>query len=91
MPKNQDKEWLAVDLSQSQYKGKIYMTWTEFDDYGSSNPNDSSRIRFSKSTDQGETWSDAITISDRSGNCIDDDNTTEGDVGTKVVVTLKKD
>jgi hypothetical protein len=58
------------------------MTWTEFDDYGSSNPNDSSRIRFSKSTDQGETWSDAITISDRSGNCIDDDNTTEGAVPT---------
>jgi hypothetical protein len=81
-PKNQDKEWLAVDLSQSQYKGNIYMTWTEFDDYGSSNPNDSSRIRFSKSTDQGETWSDAITISDRSGNCIDDDNTTEGAVPT---------
>lgn len=79
-PKNQDKEWLAVDLSQSQYKGNIYMTWTEFDDYGSSNPNDSSRIRFSKSTDQGETWSDAITISDRSGNCIDSDNTTEGAV-----------
>ncbi len=79
-PKNQDKEWLAVDLSQSQYKGNIYMTWTEFDDYGSSNPNDSSRIRFSKSTDQGETWSEAITISDRSGNCIDSDNTTEGAV-----------
>ena len=72
-PKNQDKEWLAVDLTQSQYKGNIYMTWTEFDDYGSSNPNDSSRIKFSKSTDQGETWSDAITISDRSGNCIDSD------------------
>jgi len=79
-PKNQDKEWLAVDLTQSQYKGNIYMTWTEFDDYGSSNPNDSSRIKFSKSTDQGETWSNAITISDRSGNCIDSDNTTEGAV-----------
>ena len=79
-PKNQDKEWLAVDLTQSQYKGNLYVTWTEFDDYGSSNPNDSSRIKFSKSTDQGETWSSAITISDRSGNCIDSDNTTEGAV-----------
>jgi flagellar hook assembly protein FlgD len=79
-PKNQDKEWLAVDLTQSQYKGNIYMTWTEFDDYGSSNPNDSSRIKFSKSTDQGETWSNSLTISDRSGNCIDSDNTTEGAV-----------
>jgi len=63
-PKNQDKEWLAVDFSQSVYKGNIYLTWTEFDDYGSSNPNDSSRIKFSKSTDQGDTWSSAITISD---------------------------
>ncbi|MBT8378969.1 MAG: T9SS type A sorting domain-containing protein, partial [Ignavibacteria bacterium] len=37
-------------------------------------------IRFSKSTNEGETWSDAITISDISGNCIDDDLTTEGAV-----------
>ncbi|MFC2094758.1 T9SS type A sorting domain-containing protein [Bacteroidota bacterium] len=79
-PKNQDKEWLIVDLTQSQFKGNVYMTWTEFDDYGSSNPNDSSRIKFSKTIDQGETWSGAITISDVSGNCIDDDYTTEGAV-----------
>jgi hypothetical protein len=79
-PKAQDKEWLTVDLTQSAYRGHIYMTWTEFDDYGSSNPADSSRIRFSKSTDQGLTWSEAIVISDVSGNCIDSDNTTEGAV-----------
>lgn len=79
-PKAQDKEWMAVDHSQSPYRGHIYMTWTEFDDYGSSNPNDSSRIRFSKSTDQGLNWSDAVVISDVSGNCIDSDNTTEGAV-----------
>src|SRR3972149_4436659 len=79
-PKNQDKEWLAVDFTQSQYKGNVYVTWTEFDDYGSPNPNDSSRIKFSRSTNQGGTWSTAITISDRSGNCIDSDNTTEGAV-----------
>ncbi|MCC7094327.1 MAG: exo-alpha-sialidase, partial [Ignavibacteriaceae bacterium] len=79
-PKAQDKEWMAVDHSQSPYRGHIYMTWTEFDDYGSSNPNDSSRIRFSKSTDQGLSWSDAVVISDVSGDCIDSDNTTEGAV-----------
>jgi len=79
-PKNQDKEWMAVDLTQSPYRGTIYMTWTEFDDYGSSNPNDSSRIRFSKSTDQGETWSASITISDVSGNCLDGGDTDEGAV-----------
>ena len=79
-PKNQDKEWMAVDFSQSPYKGNIYMTWTEFDDYGSSGINDSSRIKFSKSEDEGITWSSSITISDVSGNCIDSDNTTEGAV-----------
>lgn len=79
-PQAQDKEWLAVDHSRSPYRGTIYATWTEFDDYGSSNPSDSSRIRFSKSTDQGLTWSPAKVISDVSGNCIDSDNTTEGAV-----------
>jgi len=81
-PKNQDKEWITIDHTQSPYRGTVYMTWTEFDNYGSSNPNDSSRIRFSKSTDEGETWSTAITISDVSGNCLDSDNTDEGAVPT---------
>lgn len=79
-PKNQDKEWLAVNLSDSPYKNHIYTTWTEFDDYGSSSPNDSSRILFSKSTDHGLTWSPTVKVSDRSGNCIDSDNTVEGAV-----------
>lgn len=79
-PQAQDKEWLAVDHSQSQFRGNLYVTWTEFDDYGSSNPADSSRIRFSKSTDAGLTWSPAKTISDVSGDCIDSDNTDEGAV-----------
>jgi len=79
-PRNQDKEWLGVDMHSPLYKGNIYMTWTEFDNYGSSSPNDSSRIKFSRSTDRGLSWSDAITISDRSGDCIDEDNTVEGAV-----------
>lgn len=79
-PKNQDKEWLGVDMHSPLYKGNIYMTWTEFDNYGSSSPNDSSRIRFSRSTDRGLSWSDAITVSDISGDCIDEDNTVEGAV-----------
>lgn len=79
-PKNQDKEWIAVDMHSNQFKGNVYVCWTEFDDYGSSNPNDSSRIKFSRSTDKGLTWSNAITISDRSGDCIDSDNTVEGAV-----------
>ncbi len=79
-PKNQDKEWIAVDMHSTQFKGNVYVGWTEFDSYGSSNPNDSSRIKFSHSTDKGLTWSNAVTISDRSGDCIDSDNTVEGAV-----------
>ena len=79
-PRNQDKEWLAVDLTSSQYHGNIYMSWTEFDSYGSSEPKDRSRILFSYSTDSGISWSEPITISDITGNCIDSDNTAEGAV-----------
>jgi hypothetical protein len=81
-PKNQDKEWLAVDLQNTPYKNFIYATWTEFDDYGSSNPLDSSRILFSRSTDHGNTWSVPARVSDKGGNCIDEDLTVEGAVPT---------
>ena len=74
--KVQDKEWPAID----RVTNNIYVTWTEFDDYGSSNPNDSSRIMFSKSENAGATWSQAIRINQTSGDCFDDDNTVEGAV-----------
>ena len=81
-PKNQDKEWLAVDLQDNPYKNFIYATWTEFDDYGSSSSLDSSRILFSRSTDNGNTWSMPARVSDKGGNCIDGDLTIEGAVPT---------
>ncbi|MCD4665045.1 MAG: T9SS type A sorting domain-containing protein, partial [Bacteroidales bacterium] len=58
----------------------IYVNWTQFDNYGSSNPNDKSIIRFSKSTDEGETWSEAVKINEVDGDCIDSGNTVEGAV-----------
>ncbi len=76
----QDKEWLGIDMTQSYHRNNIYMSWTEFDDYGSSATSDSSRIRFSRSTDHGETWSAPVRLSDTGGDCIDDDNTVEGAV-----------
>ena len=81
-PKEQDKEWLAVDLQNTPYKNFIYTTWTEFDSYGSSNSLDSSRILFSRSTDHGITWSVPARVSDKGGNCIDEDLTVEGAVPT---------
>jgi len=75
-PKDQDKEWAIVDPAN----GHIYLTWTEFDLYESKAPGDSSRILFSRSTDKGDTWSEAVAISQIEGNCLDDDGTTEGAV-----------
>ncbi|MEN8194762.1 MAG: T9SS type A sorting domain-containing protein [Bacteroidota bacterium] len=74
--KAQDKEWPIIDRNN----GNIYVTWTEFDQYGSSSPSHKSRILFSKSTDSGDTWSTALKINKIDGDCIDADNTTEGAV-----------
>lgn len=74
--KAQDKEWAVVDWSNNN----IYVTWTQFDEYGSSAPEHYSSIMFSKSTDGGENWSEAFKINEIDGDCIDDDNTVEGAV-----------
>ncbi|MCG3155655.1 MAG: hypothetical protein DKINENOH_02262 [bacterium] len=73
--KAQDKEWAVVDRNNH-----IYVTWTQFDRYGSAAPQDSSNIRFAKSTDGGETWSEPVRINQVAGDAIDSDNTVEGAV-----------
>lgn len=78
--RNQDKEWLIADMTNSPYRNNVYVSWTEFDSYGSSSPNDSTRILFSRSTDQGVTWSTPVRVSDKGGNCVDSDSTVEGAV-----------
>jgi len=75
-PKDQDKQWLAVDPSDNA----LYITWTEFDLYNSNDPQHKSRILFSRSVDDGDSWSFPISISQLEGNCLDDDQTTEGAV-----------
>ncbi len=70
----QDKEWAAVDLKNNL----IYVTWTQFDQYGSSNPVDSSTIYFSKSADGGVNWSNAALLTSIAGDCVDGDSTIEG-------------
>ncbi len=72
----QDKQWVSIDRSNNV----IYMTWTQFDNYGTSDPQDSSVILFSRSTDGGTSWAPAITISDVAGDCVDGDETMEGAV-----------
>lgn len=75
---DQDKHWVAIDRNTNV----LYVTWTQFDDYGSGLAQDSSVILFSKSTDAGGTWTTPITISDNAGDCIDSDETMEGAVPT---------
>jgi len=74
--KAQDKHWPVIDRNNNN----IYVTWTEFDAYGTSNPLDSSRILFSKSTDGGQNWTATKKINKVSGDCVDSDNTVEGAV-----------
>lgn len=74
--KAQDKHWYALDKTNNT----MYITWTQFDDYGSTVATDSSVILFSKTTDGGQTWSAAKRINKKAGDCIDSDNTVEGAV-----------
>jgi len=74
--KGQDKEWAVVN----PYNNELHMTWTQFDDYGSGAPQDSSVILYSKSSDGGNTFSVPKRISWYAGNCIDSDSTVEGSV-----------
>lgn len=77
--KMQDKPWFCVDeAKKSTHKGNIYITWTEFDKYKSADTKDSSRIRFSYSSDGGNSFSETLIVSDSFGDCLDDDNTLEG-------------
>lgn len=76
-PKDQDKHWLCADPKT----GHLLCSWTEFDKYDSKDvEKDHSRILFAKSTDGGATWSEDLKINQFEGDCLDDDNTTEGAV-----------
>ncbi|NOQ91533.1 MAG: T9SS type A sorting domain-containing protein [Flavobacteriaceae bacterium] len=74
--KNQDKPWSVID----QNNNNIYLTWTQFDEYRSSDPLDISIILFSKSLDGGSTWSTPLRINKFAGDSKDDDDTVEGAV-----------
>ncbi|MCO4775883.1 MAG: exo-alpha-sialidase, partial [Flavobacteriales bacterium] len=51
--KKHDKEWTAVNPKN----GAIALSWTQFDQYGTDDPECHSRILFSESLDQGAHWS----------------------------------
>jgi hypothetical protein len=77
----EDKPGLIVDNAlASRSKGNVYLAFTRFDVYGSTNPEHHSQIYFSRSTDQGQTFSMPFRVSDTGGDCQDSDNTVEGAV-----------
>ena len=75
-PKQQDKEWATVDRSNNN----IYVSWTQFDEYGSISPSDSSNILFTRSLDGGLSWDTPVRLNKEAGDCIDSDITVEGAV-----------
>lgn len=77
----EDKPGIVVDnASASRWKGNVYIAWTRFDVYGSANPEHRTQIYFTRSTDQGQTFSMPFRVSDTGGDCLDSDNTVEGAV-----------
>lgn len=50
----QDKEWIAVDTTSSPHRGNVYVHWIEFAS--------TAEQMFSRSTDGGQTFGDAIKI-----------------------------
>jgi hypothetical protein len=53
---HEDKEWLAVDNSDSPYSGNVYVAWRHF------GGGTADGIVFSRSTDHGRTWSAPLAI-----------------------------
>lgn len=73
-PKQQDKHWNFINPRNND----IYLSWTQFDKYGSKKSKDESNIYFAKSMDAGESWSPPIKVNNTPGDCRDDDRTVEG-------------
>jgi hypothetical protein len=67
-PKTHEKPWATFD----ENSGRVYVTWTQYDKYNSSNPQDSSHIMVSFSDDRGKKWLPPIRINQYGGNCTDE-------------------
>jgi hypothetical protein len=70
----EDKPYIVADTTHSKYAGNLYVGWTEFS-------LDKSIMLFSRSTDDGKTWSKPIEISTKEGLPRDDNGAVEGFTG----------
>jgi hypothetical protein len=73
-PKDQDKQWPTLNLKNDD----LYLVWTQFDKYASTDAACQSNVLFSKSSNKGEKWSKPLVLSNTAGDCLDSDNTAEG-------------
>jgi hypothetical protein len=73
--KIQDKPYAALDRAGN----RLYVAWTEFDSQQVSSTN-FSNIRFSSSSDGGQTWSTPVRINALSGDCSDSSSSVQGPV-----------
>lgn len=64
-PKKHEKPNAAFD----ETSGRVYVAWTQYDKFASSNPQDSAHIMFAYSDDRGLNWTSAIRINQFGGNC----------------------
>jgi len=59
-----DKEWMTVDTNKnSPYKGRVYVTWTQFDFGGEEGAYRESPIMMAYSDDNANTWSTPFEVS----------------------------
>jgi hypothetical protein len=83
----EDKPWIRADNAKdSKHKGNIYVAWTKFDEYGSKDPVRKTHIYFSRSKDNGKTFSPSHRISETPGDCVDKSQTV---MGTSIAVGPK--
>ncbi|HEX5171866.1 MAG TPA: sialidase family protein [Cyclobacteriaceae bacterium] len=57
--------------------GEFMLTWTQYDQYGSENPDHKSNIMHAQSK-EGKKWSAALQVNQLSGDCRDQDQTVKG-------------
>jgi hypothetical protein len=70
----EDKPWIVADNSKSRYAGNLYIGWTRW------RLTDSQMV-LSRSTDDGETWSQPVEIDAHPGLPRDDNGAAEGFAG----------
>jgi hypothetical protein len=75
----EDKPSIRADNGKdSPHKGNIYVAWSKFDEYGTKNPEKKTHIYFSRSKNNGKTFSPAHRISETPGDCLDKSETVMG-------------